>query len=86
MKPVLLFILESCPFCKEALTWMDELKQENPKYADVAFTIVDEKKEPDLANAYDYYFVPTYYIEDVKVHEGIASKDMIREVFEKALK
>jgi thioredoxin 1 len=84
MKSVLLFIMESCPFCRQALSWMDELKKENAKYADVKVTIIDEQLQPDIANQYDYYYVPTYYIDGAKVHEGAASKEIIRKVFEKA--
>lgn len=86
MKNVQMFIQKSCPFCKQALSWMEELKEENPEYSKVEVTIVDELLQADLANQYDYYYVPTYYIEGVKVHEGAASKDIVRNVYEKAIK
>lgn len=85
MKPVLLFIIESCPFCRQALAWMDELKKEDAKYADLSVTIVDEQVRPDIAGQYDYYYVPTYYVDGVKVHEGAASKEGIRKVLDKAV-
>lgn len=84
MKDVQLFIQKSCPYCKQALSWMEELKKENPEYSEVAVTIVDELVEPDLADQYDYYYVPTYYIDGTKVHEGAASKDIVKKVFEEA--
>lgn len=84
MKPVLLFIMESCPYCQQALHWMEELTRANPKYSDVEIKIIDETLQPDIANKYDYYYVPTYYIDGEKVHEGVATKDIIRNVFEKA--
>jgi glutaredoxin len=85
MKPVQLFILENCPYCRQALSWMEELKRENPEYSKVEMTIIDEGKQPDLAGQYDYYYVPTYYVDDVKVHEGVASKEKVKAVFDKAL-
>jgi thioredoxin 1 len=84
MKPVLMFILASCPYCKQALSWMEELKKENEKYVNINVEIIDEARQPDIANQYDYYLVPTYYIDGEKVHEGAASKDIVRSVFEKA--
>ena len=84
MKPILMFIMNSCPHCQRALAWMEELKKEYPKYADIEVKVVDEKLQPDIAKQYDYYYVPTYYVNKVKVHEGVASKDIVRKVFEMA--
>jgi len=64
---------------------MDELKKENPVYKEAAFTIIDEREKPDIANKYDYYLVPTYYVNGKKVHEGIASKDIIETILKKAI-
>ncbi|MGE4273455.1 MAG: glutaredoxin family protein [Desulfitobacterium sp.] len=85
MKPVTMFVLESCPYCKEALRWMEELKAENAHYERVEFTIVDEQLQPEIARQYPYYYVPTYFVDGIKVHEGAATKDIVRNVFDKAL-
>jgi glutaredoxin len=85
MKPVLMFILKSCPYCQQALSWMEELKKENPQYLNVEINIIDEGERPEEANRYDYYYVPTYYIAGDKVHEGVATKDIVRGVLEKAI-
>lgn len=84
MKPVVMFIMESCPYCKQALKWMEEIREENPVYSDMKIQIIDETKEPEIAESYDYYYVPTYYVDGKKVHEGAADKDIITKVFEKA--
>lgn len=68
----------------EALSWMEEIKREEPKYSEVEVKIIDEGKNPEIANTYDYYYVPTYYVGGVKVHEGAASKEKVRRVFEQA--
>ena len=31
---------------------------------------VDELEEPELADTFDYYYVPTFYVDGKKVHEG----------------
>ncbi len=84
MKPIVMFITSWCPYCKQALYFMEELKKENRKYEDIEVKIIDEEKEPNIAKKYDYYYVPTYYIESTKVHEGATSKEIIRKIFEKA--
>ena len=65
---------------------MEDLKNTNPEYANIEVTIIDEERQPDIANQYDYYYVPTYYVNGVKLHEGVPSKDIIRKVFEAAIK
>jgi glutaredoxin len=85
MKTVNMFITDWCPYCKQALNWMEELVKENPQYAELDVKVIDEEKTPEIAKKYDYYYVPTYYVGDTKVHEGVPSKDIVREVFEKAM-
>ncbi|NLM34357.1 MAG: glutaredoxin [Clostridiales bacterium] len=85
MKEITMFILASCPYCRKALAWMEELKNENPAYANIQIKIIDEGKEPEIANQYDYYYVPTYYIGKEKLHEGAAKKEIIQKIFDKAL-
>lgn len=80
-----MFITSWCPYCKQALTLMDTLKREDPKYGDIDIKTIDEELEPEVSKKYDYYYVPTYYVDDVKLHEGIPSKDIIKGVFEQAL-
>ena len=40
----------------------------------------DEAEEAALANTYDYYYVPTYYVGGKKVHEGHAEKSDVERV------
>lgn len=86
MKPVMMFITSWCPYCKQAYAFMDDLKNTDPKYANIEVKIIDEELHPEIAKQYDYYYVPTYFVGDVKVHEGVPTKDIIRSVFEEACK
>lgn len=61
---------------------MDELQSENSSYAKVPIVKVDEREQPDLANQFAYDLVPTYYLDKTKLHEGVASKEKIRAVFD----
>ena len=85
MKPVIMFITSWCPYCKQAFSIMEELKDENAKFADLKVEVIDEELQPEISTQYDYYYVPTYYVDGVKIHEGVPSKDIINNVFEKAL-
>ncbi len=81
MKPVKMFMMATCPYCRQAAAWMEELFAEHPEYREVDLTIVDEWQQPDVANAYDYWYVPTYYVGDKKVHEGAATRQAVEKVF-----
>ncbi len=84
MKKILMFTMESCPYCVKARRWMGEVLKENPQYQEIEISYVDELEEPDLADTYDYWYVPTYYVDGVKVHEGAASKEIVQRVFKTA--
>lgn len=86
MKEILMMKLESCPYCHQALDVMDELTQEHPEYRDIPVTMVDEDEDTDLADSLDYWYVPTYYVGDEKLHEGVPTKENIQKVYEAALK
>lgn len=70
MKQVKLFYQERCPFCKKAFQYIEELKKEHPEFATIEMELIDELQEPELADQYDYYYVPTFYIDGQKIHEG----------------
>jgi glutaredoxin len=85
MKQVLYFYMEGCPYCRQTDRWMRDVLQEHPEYADVEIRKVDEQRERAFADSFDYYYVPTYYVDGVKVHEGVASRRVVESVFQKAL-
>ena len=84
MKKILMFELGYCPYCREAHRFMEEILAEHPEYATIELERVDEGRDRTRAMKYDYYYVPTYYVDGVKVHEGAATKESIEEVFRKA--
>lgn len=84
MKKILMFTMESCPYCVMAHRWMKELLDEHPEYKKIEMRIVDEVEHPAYANRFDYWYVPTYYVGGVKVHEGVPTKEIVRGVYERA--
>lgn len=86
MKEVKMFILEGCPHCRKAREMMTEIFSRHPEYAKVPFTVIDEIINPEIADQYDYYYVPTFYTDGVKMMEGVPTKDAIEKAFSAALK
>lgn len=81
-----MFVISSCPHCKKAHEMIAEIFADHPEYAAIPFTVIDENENPDIAERYDYDYVPTFYTGDVKMMEGIPAKEAIVNVFAKALK
>lgn len=81
-----MFILKNCPHCKRAIGWIEELKRENPEYEKIEIELVDEQINSELANQYDYYYVPALYDGESKLHEGVATKNGIKSIFDFYLK
>lgn len=85
MAKLTLFHLERCPYCVKARKYLAELAQEDPRYASVTIELIDERKNKALADAHDYYLVPTFYLGSTKLFEGIMSKVDVQAVLERAL-
>lgn len=77
-------MFDGCPHCKKALDFLNELRKED-KYSHIEIEMIDERKEPEIAEKYDYYYVPTFYVDEVKVHEGTVTLEQVKEVLDKAL-
>ncbi len=86
MKDVLMFMTSWCPYCKKASQMIDQLRSENQEYKDVEIVMIDEDKDRKYADSFDYYRVPTFYVDGEKIHEGAADIENIRKVFEKAIR
>ncbi len=85
MKKITMFIQPMCPYCKKALRYIDSAKAAHPELAEIEIEIHDELKEAEFADKFDYYYVPTFYIEDKKIHEGGIFEDEVVEVLRQAL-
>ncbi len=85
MKRVKLFYLKNCPFCKKALRYIEELKAEHAELAAVDIEMLEESELPDVADKFDYYYVPTFYVDGVKEHEGGIYPEEVERILRKAL-
>lgn len=84
MKELTMFYFKGCPFCANALRWQEELFESHPELKEVPLRMIDEKRQPALAAEYDYYYVPTYYLGEEKLHEGVKDKALVEECFRRA--
>ncbi len=80
-----LFYLPYCPHCRLALRFIDELRAKDKRYASVEVEMIDESREKALADSYDYWYVPCFYLGREKLHEGHAEPDDVKRVFDRAL-
>lgn len=82
MNELYYFKLRTCPYCIQAEKWISELISENSEYGEIKIRAIDEQAEKQLADSYDYYYVPTFFLGDKKLHEGAATKEKIKAVFD----
>ncbi len=85
MKDVKLFYLKNCPFCKKAISYIESLKAQHEELAQVDIEMIEESEQKELADSFDYYYVPTFYVADEKVHEGGIYPEEVEEILRKAL-
>lgn len=79
---VTVFYLQNCPYCKKAFRIWEEIKREE-KYSGIELELHEEKEEADLANSFDYYYVPCFYYNNEKLHEGAIDEVAMRAMFDK---
>lgn len=70
MQEITMFYLDDCGYCHKAHRALEELYQENPEYRKIPITKIEESRNMPLANQYDYWAVPTFYVGDKKVFEA----------------
>ncbi len=85
MKEITLFTLKNCPHCLLAKSCLARLRAQDARYAAVAVQEFDEREHKQLADSYDYWYVPAFFIGDRKLHEGHAEYEDVKRVLDAAL-
>ena len=91
MKKLTLFYLEGCPYCDNARRALRELGEEKAAYAAAEIEWIEESRQPSLAQSYDYYYVPTVFLDGEKLYEAHpgesfeACKDELRKCLDRVL-
>ena len=70
MEKLTLFHLTDCPYCHYAQKALAELGAENPAYRAIPIEWIEERRQPDLAAQYDYYYVPSLFAGKRKLYEA----------------
>lgn len=90
-KKVVAFYLEGCPYCRQARKALEELLSGKPEYSLVKIEWVEENQHPEISASYDYYHVPTFFVDGEKVYEAHPGekyeecRENVRRVLEEAL-
>lgn len=84
MRELKMFILGGCPHCRRADEMIASLLAAHPEYKDVPLVKIDERKEPETADKYDYYYVPCFFVGDKKIAEGVPTEENIAKAFDAA--
>lgn len=69
-KQILAFYLEGCPYCKQAREALKELSGKNEQYSTINIDWIEENQHPEISERYDYYYVPSMFINDKKIYEA----------------
>ena len=81
MKEIEIFYLTGCPYCSNARRAVEELCAENPAYKALTLNWIEEREHPEIADARDYYSVPSLFFGGEKLYEAhfTHSYDVIKE-------
>lgn len=85
MKEITYFYLKTCPYCRQADRLIQELIEKEPQFAAVSIRKIEEREHAEIADQYNYYFVPCFYIGKEKMMEGVPSLEQVRKTFQAAL-
>ena len=85
MKHVKMMYLKNCPYCRQAFAMVEELKKTHPEYQNIVIETIEENDEEEKTKGYDYWYVPTYFVNDEKLHEGVPTKERIEAVLKAAI-
>ena len=91
MRELTLFYLADCPYCRNARRALEELTVEDPAYGRVPVQWIEESRQPQVAERYDYYYVPAVFAGTEKLYEArplesyASCKDHLRAALDTAL-
>lgn len=85
MKNLEIFYRKDCPYCKKALGYIHALQEENAIYRLIEPKLTDEEIEVEYADRFDYYLVPSFYIDGKNMHEGAIDKEEVKRILDNVL-
>lgn len=64
---------------------MEEAMEREPELRKLKIELVEETEQPEFADKFDYYYVPTFYVGGEKVHEGGIFAEEVVEILRSAM-
>ena len=89
-KKILAFYIDGCPYCRQAREAVKELTAD-ARYSGVTIDWVNENEHPEISERYDYYYVPTMFVDGEKIYEAHRGeqfdecRENVKRVFEASL-
>ena len=80
MKEIVIITSERCPYCRQALEFLEALRNAEPVYQEIPLRMIHEED----AGEFDYFFIHAFFIEGRRLHEGGITKEELRAVLEAA--
>ena len=75
MKELEIFYLTGCPYCAMGRRAVEALCAEDPRFASLPLRWIEERQNPEIADARDYYYVPAGFLGGEKLFEASPSDD-----------
>ena len=87
MKKITAFVMQGCPYCRSAQKAYNELAKQ-PQYANIEFEWIDESEHPERVKGHDYYYCPSFFVDEEKTYEAQPCDDdaYIHSMVEKTLR
>ena len=67
------FYSPGCPYCRQAEYLIGQLVKEHPEYGKIDIRRIDETRESAVAERYDYWYVPSFFLGEEKLYEADSS-------------
>lgn len=73
---------DGCSYCEHAIRHVQEWQKQEEKYLAVDVVVIDEEAHPDYTEKNHCYVFPSFFAGGVKLYEGIATKEVVRQILE----
>jgi len=70
MERLKFFYLPGCPYCRMANRILKDLLTADARFAGMKISHIDESQNRALADRYDYWRVPSFFLGDEKLYEA----------------
>lgn len=77
MKKMTIVHSKTCPYCEQAIAFLDALREKKEYYNKIPLELIDEAEHPEVMEEYDYFYLPAIFWGKEKLHEGACTQEDI---------